>query len=129
MGEWCIQHHGESGLTEKVQKSSLSLKDCESQVIEFVQEWTPKGKCPLAGNSVGQDGKFLEKHMPDFMAHLHYRSVNVYQTILIVNCFENPTLSFIIINYHFQTISRLNRVDIIFKLLIFYAFRHINKFS
>ena len=51
MGEWCIQHHGESGLTEKVQKSPLSLKDCENQVIEFVQEWTPKGqlisKCPF----------------------------------------------------------------------------------
>ena len=78
MGEWCIQHHGESGLTEKVQKSPLSLKDCENQVIEFVQEWTPKGKCPLAGNSVGQDGKFLENYMPDFMAHLHYRSVNVF---------------------------------------------------
>ena len=44
MGEWCIQHHGESGLTEKVQKSPLSLKDCENQVIEFVQEWTPKGQ-------------------------------------------------------------------------------------
>ena len=99
MGEWCIQHHGESGLTEKVQKSPLSLKDCENQVIEFVQEWTPKGKCPLAGNSVGQDGKFLEKYMPDFMAHLHYRSVNVYQTILIVNFFENPTLSFIITTF------------------------------
>ena len=81
MGEWCIQHHGESGLTEKVQKSPLSLKDCENQVIEFVQEWTPKGKCPLAGNSVGQDGKFLEKYMPDFMAHLHYRSVNVFYQI------------------------------------------------
>ena len=53
MGEWCIQHHGESGLTEKVQKSPLSLKDCENQVIEFVQEWTPKGqlisKCPFGG--------------------------------------------------------------------------------
>lgn len=77
MGEWCTEHHGESGLTEKVQKSPLSLKECENQVIEFVQEWTPKGKCPLAGNSVGQDGKFLEKYMPNFMAHLHYRIVDV----------------------------------------------------
>lgn len=77
MGEWCVQHHGESGLTEKVKNSKLSLKDCENQVLEFVQEWTPKGKCPLAGNSIGQDAKFLEKYMPNLMNHLHYRIVDV----------------------------------------------------
>jgi len=77
MNEWCVEHHGESGLTDKVKKSTLSLKDCEDQVLKFVQEWTPKGKCPLAGNSVGQDGRFLQKYMPNFMEHLHYRIVDV----------------------------------------------------
>lgn len=77
MGEWCVQHHGESGLTERVRNSKLSLEDCESQVLKFVEEWTPPGKCPLAGNSVGQDAKFLEKYMPNFMGHLHYRIIDV----------------------------------------------------
>jgi len=77
MDEWCTQHHGESGLTEKVKNSTLSLKECEDQVLEFVQEWTPKGKCPLAGNSIAQDAKFLDIHMPNLMNHLHYRIVDV----------------------------------------------------
>ena len=45
--------------------------------MSFVKQWTPEKKCPLAGNSVGQDAKFLEKYMPKFMNHLHYRIVDV----------------------------------------------------
>lgn len=74
MDEWCIQQFsGESGLTAKVRKSTITLEDAEKQVVEFVQKWTPKGKCPLAGNSVGADKTFLVKYMPKFMEHLHYR--------------------------------------------------------
>ena len=54
-----------------------SLEEAEGQVLKFVKEWTPEGKCPLAGNSVGQDAKFLEKYMPLFYRHLHYRIVDV----------------------------------------------------
>jgi len=78
MNEWCVQQFsGEDGLTEKVRKSKISLEDAENQVVEFVQKWTPKGKCPLAGNSVGADKTFLVKYMPKFMDHLHYRIVDV----------------------------------------------------
>ena len=77
MNDWCIKTHGESGLTEKVLKSQLSLSECENQVLKFVQEWTPPGKCPLAGNSIGQDARFLRKYMPKFMDHLHYRVIDV----------------------------------------------------
>ena len=73
MNEWCVKQHGKSGLTEKVLKSDLSMEDCESKVLEFVKDWAPKGKCPLAGNSIGQDAKFLAKQMPKLMEHLHYR--------------------------------------------------------
>lgn len=31
----------------------------------------------MAGNSIGADKKFLEKYMPQFMSHLHYRVVDV----------------------------------------------------
>ena len=44
MNEWCVEHHGQSGLTEKVKKSTISLKNSENQVLEFVQKWTPKGQ-------------------------------------------------------------------------------------
>ena len=36
-----------------------------------------KGKCPLAGNSVHEDKKFIYKDMPNLYAFLHYRIVDV----------------------------------------------------
>ncbi len=61
MGEWCQAHHGQSGLTEAVRQSKVELKEAEQMVLDFVREHTPEGKCPLAGNSVGQDAKFLSR--------------------------------------------------------------------
>ncbi|KAL3653215.1 hypothetical protein CASFOL_002896 [Castilleja foliolosa] len=34
MGEWCQEHHAESGLTEKVLQSTISEQEAEKQVIE-----------------------------------------------------------------------------------------------
>ena len=53
------------------------MRECEKQLLDFVREYVPAGKCPLAGNSVGQDAKFLSKQMPELMEHLHYRVVDV----------------------------------------------------
>ena len=72
MNEWCIEHHGKSGLTEKVRQSQLSVADCESQILDFLKDLTPPGVCPLAGNSVGEDKRFLTKYMPNLMKHLHF---------------------------------------------------------
>lgn len=77
MNEWCIEHHGDSGLTEKVRQSQLSVSDCQTQILDFLKDLTPPGKCPLAGNSVGEDKRFLTKYMPELMKHLHYRIVDV----------------------------------------------------
>lgn len=77
MNEWCIKHHGESGLTEEVRNSKTSLQQAEMEMLSFVRQHTPKGYCPLAGNSVHADKGFLAKYMPQFMSHLHYRIVDV----------------------------------------------------
>ena len=53
------------------------MEEAEDKVVSFVKKWTPEKKCPLAGNSVGQDAKFLEKYMPKLMNHLHYRIIDV----------------------------------------------------
>ena len=55
----------------------MSLAEAEEQMLQFVQTHTPKGKCPLAGNSIHVDKKFLDKYMKRFMEHLHYRIVDV----------------------------------------------------
>ena len=77
MGEWCVKQHGKSGLTQRVKDSNISLEEAEEETLSFIRKYTVKGKNPLCGNSVGQDQKFLEKHMPRITKHLHYRIVDV----------------------------------------------------
>lgn len=77
MNDWCKKQHGESGLIKAVQESKTSLQQCEMEMVSFIRQHTPPGKCPLAGNSIHADKKFLEKYMPQFMKHLHYRIIDV----------------------------------------------------
>lgn len=77
MGEWCQKQHGNSGLTEAVRKSNISLEDAEQQMLDFVKKHTHKKQAPLAGNSVHVDRQFLEKYMKNFLNHLHYRIIDV----------------------------------------------------
>ncbi|XP_023680422.1 small fragment nuclease [Paramormyrops kingsleyae] len=77
MSDWCKEHHGKSGLTQAVRDSKISLQQAEYEFLSFVRQHTPPGHCPLAGNSVHADKKFLDKYMPQFMHHLHYRIIDV----------------------------------------------------
>ncbi|XP_068244798.1 probable oligoribonuclease [Palaemon carinicauda] len=77
MNDWCKEHHGKSGLTDKCRSSKISLAAAEDQLLQFVAQHTEKGKAPLAGNSVHADKRFLDKYMPKLMKHLHYRIVDV----------------------------------------------------
>jgi len=42
-----------------------------------VREWVPQGKSPMCGNSIGQDRRFINKYMPEFEEHFHYRNLDV----------------------------------------------------
>ncbi|XP_063799564.1 oligoribonuclease, mitochondrial [Pseudophryne corroboree] len=77
MSEWCKEHHGQSGLTQAVRDSKISLLQAEYEFLSFIRQHTPPGLCPLAGNSVHVDKVFLKKYMPQFMRHLHYRIIDV----------------------------------------------------
>jgi oligoribonuclease len=56
----------------------VSLREAEEAVLAYLREWIPEsGKAPLAGNSIGTDKMFLERDMPELMAHLHYRVIDV----------------------------------------------------
>ncbi|XP_013886325.1 small fragment nuclease [Austrofundulus limnaeus] len=77
MSDWCKEHHGQSGLTQAVRDSKISLEQAEYEFLSFVRQHTPPGQCPLAGNSVHADKRFLDKHMSQFMYHLHYRIIDV----------------------------------------------------
>ncbi|KAK3521657.1 hypothetical protein QTP70_014698 [Hemibagrus guttatus] len=77
MSDWCKEHHGKSGLTQAVRDSKISLQQAEYEFLSFIRQHTPPGQCPLAGNSVHADKRFLDKYMPQFMHHLHYRIIDV----------------------------------------------------
>lgn len=77
MNPWCIEHHGKSGLTKRCKESQVTLAEATKQSIAFVQAWVPQGKSPMCGNSIGQDRRFINKYMPDFEDHFHYRNLDV----------------------------------------------------
>jgi oligoribonuclease len=77
MDEWCTEHHGNSGLTAKVKASKISCEQAEQATLEFLKQWVPAGAAPLCGNSIGQDRRFMVKHMPTLEAFFHYRNIDV----------------------------------------------------
>ncbi len=77
MNEWCINQHGQSGLTQRVRDSKISEREAEQQTIAFVAEYVDKGVSPMCGNSIGQDRRFLYRYMPELEAFFHYRNLDV----------------------------------------------------
>jgi oligoribonuclease len=77
MDEWCTEHHGKSGLTARVKASNISCQEAEQATLAFLKKWVPAGAAPLCGNSIGQDRRFMVKHMPELEAYFHYRNIDV----------------------------------------------------
>ncbi|HMQ10979.1 MAG TPA: oligoribonuclease [Oligoflexia bacterium] len=77
MDEWCIKTHGESGLTAKI-PSAPPITEIEVNICaQLKQHFHSKDKIILAGNSIGQDRKFIDAYMPLLSNMLHYRMVDV----------------------------------------------------
>lgn len=77
MNDWCKEHHGKSGLSALVTKGT-PLTLVEKEVIEIIDRHFKKDeKVVFCGNSVGQDKKFADAHMPLLSARAHYRLVDV----------------------------------------------------
>ncbi|MCE7603691.1 oligoribonuclease [Vibrio fluvialis] len=77
MDDWCTNTHTNSGLVERVRQSSVNEEDAVAQTIAFLEQWVPAGKSPICGNSIGQDRRFLYKHMPRLEEYFHYRYIDV----------------------------------------------------
>lgn len=70
--------HGESGLTEQIRASDITLEEAEEQALEYVKKHVPTaGVAPLAGNSISVDRKFITRYMPHLDQYLHYRMIDV----------------------------------------------------
>lgn len=77
MDDWNQEHHGASGLIDRVRASSLTEAQAEIAMLRFLEPWVSQRTAPLAGNSVHQDRAFLRHHLPALESHLHYRNVDV----------------------------------------------------
>jgi len=77
MDNWNKGTHGRSGLTERVRTSTVDEASAEAQVIAFLQQYVPKGKSPMCGNSICQDRRFMARTMPALEAFFHYRNLDV----------------------------------------------------
>lgn len=75
MDAWNRRQHRKSGLMDKI-PDGISQNDAEAELISFCKKHC-KEKVIIAGNSIHQDRKFIEKWWPDFDAILHYRMLDV----------------------------------------------------
>lgn len=77
MDDWNTKQHGQSGLIDRVRRSSVTLEEAERQTIEFLSKWVDEGKSPMCGNSICQDRRFLARQMPNLERFFHYRNLDV----------------------------------------------------
>ncbi len=77
MDAWNQQHHGASGLIERVKNSVIDEQEATRQTIKFLDQYSVKNASPLCGNSICQDRRFLAKHMPELESYFHYRNLDV----------------------------------------------------
>jgi oligoribonuclease len=77
MDDWNREHHGASGLLERVRVSTVDEAHAERATIAFLERYVPGGESPLCGNSICQDRRFLAPWMPRLEAYFHYRNLDV----------------------------------------------------
>jgi len=77
MDNWCKKTHGASGLLEMVPKG-IPLHQAETEILELINKNYPKNeRVILAGNSIWNDRRFIDRQMPELAKRLHYRMIDV----------------------------------------------------
>lgn len=77
MDDWCTRTHTESGLVARVRASSYDEVAAARECLAFLRAWVPERSSPMCGNSIGQDRRFMVRHLPELEAFFHYRNVDV----------------------------------------------------
>jgi oligoribonuclease len=77
MNDWCKEHHGKSGLTAEI-PGGTPLAEVEKELIALAgRHYSPKTRIVIAGNSIGNDRRFIDRYLPEFTKLLHYRMIDV----------------------------------------------------
>lgn len=77
MDEWNTRTHTGTGLVDRVLESTVEEREAEQETLRFIQEYVPRKKSPLCGNSICQDRRFLARYMRELEDYLHYRNLDV----------------------------------------------------
>jgi oligoribonuclease len=81
--------HVRSGLIGRLRASKVDTWAAEQRLLERVA-----GHCPypavLCGNTIGQDKRFVERHMPGLAGYLSYRSIDVSSVKLLAKAWYGP---------------------------------------
>ena len=71
MDAWNKGTHGKSGLIDKVRASTITEEQAQTAILDFLSQYVPAGSSPMAGNTIGQDRRFLVEYMPRLEAFFH----------------------------------------------------------
>jgi oligoribonuclease len=77
MDSWNQEHHGASGLIDRVKASHITEAEAEQKVLNFIRQFVGEGKSPMCGNTIHMDRRFLARYMPKLEAYFHYRNLDV----------------------------------------------------
>ncbi|WP_263081142.1 oligoribonuclease [Endozoicomonas sp. Mp262] len=77
MNDWCLETHARTGLTERCRTSTASEANAEQETLAFLKQHVEAGASPMCGNSIGQDRRFIFRHMPELYGFFHYRNIDV----------------------------------------------------
>lgn len=85
--------HEKNGLLSRVAASTTDLRAVERQLLERVAGWC-EYPAVLAGNSIGQDKRFVEAHMPGLAGYLHYRLLDVSSLKILAELWYGSTAKY-----------------------------------
>lgn len=77
MDDWNKTQHGQSGLVDRIRRSTVTLEQAESETMAFLSKYVEAGRSPMCGNSICQDRRFLARQMPQLERFFHYRNLDV----------------------------------------------------
>jgi oligoribonuclease len=93
MDDWNVNTHTRSGLVARVKESQYDETRAVAETLDFIRQWVPERTSPLCGNSIGQDRRFMVKHMAELEAFFHYRNVDVSTIKELVRRWRPETMS------------------------------------
>lgn len=90
MDEWNTKQHNKSGLVDKIPQAPKQ-NQVEQDLCNLVAKHFKDSPAILAGNSIGQDRKFIDRYMPKLASSLHYRMLDVTAWKIIMEAKFNVT--------------------------------------